>query len=513
MLNDFQMAAPIFPYIDHVFVLMLENHSFDHLLGFSGILGRDAETGNPTAVDGLTGGESNSYLDVTYPVKKGADYSMPVDPGHEFVDTCLQLTGRADYDPASGYGVIDNSGFVLDYVTSPTAGEGKAPDNFGKIMQCFAPEQLPVLNALAREFAVCDRWFSSVPGPTWPNRFFVHAATSGGLDHSPTTEEILLWQNIGGIHFEQGNIFDQLRIKFDDGYRLYRGTNFLSDVFPNVAALKGINATEVHKMWAFDADVNSGNYPYPYTFIEPSYGDVLHNTYKGGSSQHPLDDATGGEKLIKSVYESIRRSPLWPKSLLLVLWDEHGGFYDHVAPPAAVAPGDRTVNASLNQYGFDFKQYGVRVPAVIISPLIRKNTVDHRVYDHASVSATLHDLFDTDLMTERDANANSLMGLLDTANPPRTDAPMTLPDPADSVLNFPTQTVFPMSSGTPGVTANKGSLPGILHAALKTDLAISPPEDHPAIQTEFAAIQTQDDAAKYMGKVKGKMDAGNLSIT
>ncbi|MFI5161205.1 MAG: alkaline phosphatase family protein [Sphingobacteriales bacterium] len=501
------MSQPDFPHINHVFVLMLENHSFDHLLGYSGITGTDAETGDATAVRGLAGNEFNLYDGVQYPVGNPAGFSMPVDPAHEFADALFQLSGdTAPYDPAAGYPAITNSGFVSDYVNSQTPGEGHATSNFGAVMKCFSPEQLPVLNALAREFAVCDNWFSSIPGPTWPNRFFVHAASSGGLDHSPTTGEILVWQHIGGIAFEHGNLFDQLRIKFDDGYRLYRGQNFLSDVFPNVAALKGITALDVHRMSDFEADVNSGNYPFPYTFIEPSYGDVLHNTYKGGTSQHPLDDATGGEALIKEVYEAIRKSPLWPKSLLLVLWDEHGGFYDHVAPPPAIAPGDATVHSSLNQYGFDFKQYGVRVPAVIVSPLIPRNTIDHRLYDHASVSATLHDLFDTELMTGRDANANSLLALLDTANPPREDAPMTLPDPADSGLSFATATVYPRSSGAADVPADKGSLPGFLHAALQTDLAISPATDHPAIKTEFSAIGSQDDAAKYMGKVKEKMD-------
>jgi len=495
------------PFIDHVFVLMLENHSFDHLLGFSGIEGTDAETGQPTVINGLNGTESNSYNGTPYPVQQPADFSMPLDPGHEFIDTLIELTGEREYNPQNGYPACNNGGFVDDYVTSPTQGEGKAPDNYGEIMKCFSPEQLPVLNALAREFAVCDQWFSSIPGPTWPNRFFVHAASSGGLDHSPTTAEILLWQNIGGIDFENGNIFDQLRIKSDNPYRLYRGVNFLSDVFPNVAALKGITAMDVHKMSNFDADVNSGDYPYTYTFIEPSYGDVLHNTYKGGTSQHPLDDASNGEALIKQVYESIRRSPFWPTSLLLVLWDEHGGFYDHVAPPVAVAPADQTIHASLNQYGFDFTKYGVRVPAVIVSPLIPKNTIDHRLYDHSSVSSTLHDLFGTDYMTKRDAAANSLLGLLDTANPPRTDARLTLPDPANSGLAFATATVYPRSTGSVDVTANKGSLPGFLHATLQTDLAISPEADHPAIQEEFSTIQTQNDAAQYMGKVKAKMDA------
>ncbi len=491
---------PDFPLIDHVFVLMLENHSFDHLLGFSGITGIDAESGNQTTINGLTGNESNTYLGVNYPVQHPADFSMPIDPGHEFPETLLQLSGSSQpYDPANGYPPINNSGFVNDYVNTLTPGEGHATSNFGEIMKCFGPEQLPVLNALANEFAVCDNWFSSLPGPTWPNRFFVHAASSGGLDHSPTTAEILLWENLGGMNFQNGTVFDQLREKFDTGYRIYRGDYFLSDNFPNVSALKGISSLEARAVSYFTADVQ-GEYDYPYTFIEPSYGDVLNNTYKGGTSQHPLDDATGGEKLIKVVYEAIRQSPLWEKSLLIITWDEHGGFYDHVAPPAAIAPGDNTVSASMNKFGFDFNQYGVRVPAVVVSPLIPKNTIDHRLYDHASVPKTLQDLFSLTAMTERDKNANSLLPLLLTLDAPRTDTPETLPNPVDSGL--PLMAAAPVQNKA--IPANHGSLPGFLHAALRTDLETSPEAEHPAIKAQFARIKTQEDARAFMSKVMNK---------
>ena len=497
------MAGTDNPLINHVFVLMLENHSFDHLLGFSGITGTDAETGQATAINGLKGNESNTYADVTYTVEHPADYSMPIDPGHEFVDTLWQLSGKMqDYVPASGYPVLNNSGFVDNYVNSLTPGEGKATGNFGEIMKCFGPEQLPVLNALARSFAVCDNWFSSLPGPTWPNRFFVHAGSSGGLDHSPTTSEILFWENLGGMEFQNGTVFDQFRRK-PGGYQLYRGDHFLSDNFPNVAALKGISSLDCHAISDFEGDVNAPGYDYSYTFIEPSYGDVLNNTYKGGTSQHPLDDAAGGEALIKHVYEAIRNSPLWEKSLLIVTWDEHGGFYDHVIPPAAIAPGDPTIHSSMNSYGFDFKQYGVRVPAVIVSPLIPAGTIDHRLYDHSSVPRTLQDLFSLDPMTERDKNANSLLDLLLKLDMPRTDAPSTLPDPAHPGLSV---AIAPAVAAAP-IPANHGSLPGFLHAALKTDLMTATLEEQPAIMAEFGQIQNQQQARAYMDKVQSKTNA------
>ena len=496
------MADPDFPLINNVFVLMLENHSFDNLLGFSGITGNDAQTGNPTQINGLTGNESNTLSGQPYFAKQPAPPSMSVDPGHEFVDTLLQLTGQSNYDPSVGYPAIDCSGFADDYANSATPDEGHPAGNFGDIMLGFSAAQLPVLNELAREFAVCDNWFSSIPGPTWPNRFFLHAASSGGLDHSPTTAEILAWEGIGGVDFKNGTVFDQLKRIFDNPYRIYRGENFLSDTFPGVAALKGINALDCHPISGFAGDIQ-GDYPWPYTFIEPSYGDALNNTYYGGTSMHPMDSPTGGETLIKQVYETIRNSPLWEKSLLIVTWDEHGGFYDHVQPPKAQAPGDSVITPTMNQYGFDFTQYGVRVAAVICSPLISKNSIDHRLYDHSSVSRTLSDLFQTDLLTERDSNANSLFPLLLMEATPRTDCITTLPEPATPAPPPAAAVVAPGA-----IPANHGSLPGFLHAALKTDLDLSPPAAHPEIMARFGAIVTQQDAAAYMTSVQAKMPGG-----
>src|ERR1700733_726276 len=139
--------------IQHVFVLMLENHSFDHLLGFSGIEGTDAQTSGQTTIHGLTGNESNAYQGIAYKVSDPAGPDMPIDPGHEFPDTLQQLSGpAAHYQKNNPYPPIDNSGFVYNYVNSESPGEGKAPDNYGEIMKCFGAGQLPVLTSLAKEF-------------------------------------------------------------------------------------------------------------------------------------------------------------------------------------------------------------------------------------------------------------------------------------------------------------------------------------------------------------------------
>ena len=183
----------------------------------------------------------------------------------------------------------------------------------------------------------------------------------------------------------------------------------------------------------FDDDVSDG-YDAVFTFIEPHYGNILPGTsedYTCGTSQHPLDDVTRGERLIKDVYEAIRNSDLWERSVLVITWDEHGGFYDHVEPPAAVPPGDPPGDPDNVQVGFDFDQLGVHVPAVVVSPRIERGLIDHTPYDHASIPATVQRLFGLAAMTDRDAQANDIRHLLNLETP-RTDTPTTLPDPAES---------------------------------------------------------------------------------
>ena len=313
--------------IKHVFVLMLENRSYDHLLGFSQIEGVDAVTGLPTQADGLTGAESNTWQGQVYAPVPGAEYVMPVDPPHEFGDILAAMAGPgAAYAPGGSYPPINNTGYVAAY--GPVG--GATP---GDVMKCYTPDQLPVLNTLAREFALCDHWFASMPGPTWPNRMFVHAASAGGLDHSPTVPEILRWELLNGFSFPNGNLFELLET-YGVTRRLYAG-----DDFPMMAALKGIGLGDVRKYDLFAGDLQTPEYPYNYIFIEPSY-DLFHE-YRSGNSQHPLGDVRRGEALIKQTYEAIRNSPHWEDSMLIVTWDEHGGFYDHATPPAAIAPATR----------------------------------------------------------------------------------------------------------------------------------------------------------------------------
>ena len=322
------MATNQMQSIQHVFVLMLENRSFDHMLGFSGIAGIDAASGAPTAINGLNGSESNSFNGQTYQVQQPADYAMPADPGHEFTNVLLQLGGPgAVYPPGGAYPPIVNTGFVDSYV-----GSG-GQDRPGEIMKCFTSTSLPVLHALAKEFVVCDNWHASMPGPTWPNRFFALGASSGDLDHSPTTPETAVWETVDGFQFQNGSIFDVKGLS----WRIYAGNK----IFTLAHALRGIHIWDIRRYAKFAKDICDPSYSAQFTWIEPNYGHVT-TDYLKGNSQHPLDGVTGGEALIKATYQAIRNSPLWESSMFIITWDEHGGFYDHVAPAGgAVEPGDQ----------------------------------------------------------------------------------------------------------------------------------------------------------------------------
>lgn len=441
ILSVFGRSSKRRPKIAHIFVLMLENRSFDHMLGFSELTGTDAVTGAPTSANDLSAGFSNPVPgDPANPAKARTPAAFAIStwmkgPGHEFENVVTQLCGLGLDDakvefpaPNGGYPPVTNLGFVEDYV----AVGSPSPRN---IMNCYTPRQLPVLNQLAREFAVCDMWFSSMPGPTFPNRFFVHAATSGGMDDSPSGLEIGWNTLFDGFRFNNGTIFDLLDEACID-WEIVQG-----DAFPAALSLAGMgyNAVVRNRFTGFDefvARLASGGSAPPYVFIEPHYGNILPGTsedYTCGNSQHPLDDITSGERLIKETYEAIRNSELWDSSVLIITWDEHGGFVDHVPPGPAVPPGDGVSEAENVHHGFGFDQLGPRVPAVVISPMIPKNVVDHTEYDHTSIPATVERNLGLGSLTARDAAANDLLHLLSLESP-RSDTPQLLEEPAESMF-------------------------------------------------------------------------------
>ena len=483
--------------IKHVFVLMLENRSFDHMLGFSGIKGRDAQTGEIRPIDGLTGTESNIANSQTYTVTQSADRTMNSDPHHEFGNVVTQLCGKGARYERGKYPPITNTGFAADFATV------KGASSPGEVMKCYRPSEVYALRTLAEEFAVCDKWFSSMPGPTWPNRFFVHAASSGGLDDGPSDDQTSKWSTVDGFRFEHGTLFHKANLD----WRIY-----VHDKARNICGgLSGVNRLDSKFRWfktpvsGFESDLKNDDAA-QYTFIEPYYGPFFPLSYQGGNSQHPKDDMKAGDQLIADVYNAIRSSRVWQSSMLIITWDEHGGFYDHVRPPdKARPPGDTPQMPNVNKHGFTFDRYGVRVPAVIISPLIARNVIDGRTYDHASIPATVEALFGLSPMTERDKWANNLTSLVTLQTPReclrRVGPRVELANASSAELQQPTPVPAELEARKQE-PLDQGNIPGSLDSAMQLHIEMSSPDQKDAIIARVAGLKTVGDAAAYMDEVE-----------
>ncbi len=376
--------------IQHVVVLMLENRSFDSMLG--------RLYPNRPDFDGLTGEESNAWGGRTFKVWTSDEMTPDAaclpnpDPNEHFADMTEQIFG-AGAGPTSP---ADMSGFVSNYARTGVA------DPSG-VMHGFTPEQAPVISQLAKSFGVSDRWHASAPNQTWPNRFFVHTGTAGG------------WVNNSPVHFPytMPTIFNRLsqrqrswRIYFHDAPLTAMLCSMLSELPDHLYPFEA----------AFMSDAMAGRLP-NYSFIEPRYfASRVFNRMP--NDQHPPHNIAYGERLIARCYDALRNGPGWPQTLFIVIYDEHGGIYDHVPPPRAVSPDDVFPN------GFKFDRYGVRVPAVLISPwipagsIVRPPAGSQYPFDHASVLSTLRKLFDLgEPLTERDAAAPDLLSALSLASP------------------------------------------------------------------------------------------------
>lgn len=457
--TPFSDPPPASP-IKKLFVLVLENRSYDHMLGFANLSGPDPFTGAERKANDFF--DANGQRDLnsapfTNPtldgagvvgVSGGAPFKLSKaqkDPPHEF-DNALTQTCRF-FDPADQTWKNPPIESVKG-VYPPWTGQGfvataadKGSSEPGLVMKAFDRKNVNVLATLAEQFAVCDNWHSSVPGPTWPNRFFIHAASSGGLDDSPSKMASIGSVVLDGYRFENGTIFDGLDDQCVD-WRIFEG-----DEMPQVMAISGMTTKAItghfSDMHEFEAAVSDPGFKPGYVFIEPAYGDIINSTYLCGNSQHPRDDITRGEALIKRVYDAIRQSPHWNSSALVITYDEHGGFFDHHPPDKdAVPPGDKDMNNphtafeapfknGSKGFGFKFDRYGVRVPTVVISPLIPEGTVDNTLYDHASIVRTAGKIFGFSPRTQRDGQAADFTHLFSLPTP-RNDTPREAPPPADS---------------------------------------------------------------------------------
>jgi phospholipase C len=341
---------PMPPPIAHVVVLMMENHSFDRILGYLRSLDPAIDGVDPTSP-----GRNPDWPSGT-PVLQAPTTARNVadDPMHDLDNVLRQIDhGRMD-------------GFLTDFGQSyPNAGTAERAE----IMAYYARGALPALHFLAESFVACDRWFSSMPGPTWPNRLFAHSGTS--LGHVDMPSGVFS----PGFHlYDQTTLYDVLN-EAGIGWAIYYG-----DFPQSLVLLHQLDQLDRYfPLPRFSADAAAGRLA-PYVFIEPAYFGTEEN------DQHPPQDVLRGDVLIAQVYNALLADPAeFEKTLLIVVYDEHGGFYDHVPPPATVPP-----DANTAAFGFDL--LGVRVPAVLVSPWLDPGG-QHAVLDHTSLLRMAGDLW------------------------------------------------------------------------------------------------------------------------
>jgi phospholipase C len=466
--------------IDHIVVLMLENRSFDCLLG--------KLYKPPATFEGLSGTEQNSDANgAPVPVWSGpgTDETMmripDPDPGELWTDINTQLFG-APGAPQPGQ-VPTMAGFVKSYLDQKILNPSETYDP-RSVMHYFTPDQVPVLSKLAQQFAVCDHWFASAPCQTWPNRWFVHTATA---DRRQNNDPLYL-PDVPTIYnrLEQAGI-DNWKIYFHDMAQAHT----LLQLF--------LLGDHFHSYRQFQADCQIGQLP-SYSFIEPQYyADLV----SPENDQHPPSVVTLGEQLIADVYNCLRASKVWLKSLLIITYDEHGGCYDHAPPPVAVPP-----EAPLPGQTFDFDRYGVRVPAVIVSPYVPPGTIFGKSsavpFDHTSIIATVRKRFNLgDSLTARDARAPDLDSVLTLPGPTNKGPTRRLmalpyaPSPQTAAV-AQTKPLNGMQKALVGLAANLPNAPGTNLQDHLANLRAAGPQQPPP-----AALTSVHDARTYVKRQVG----------
>ncbi len=413
-------AAKRLEQIEHIVVVMLENRSFDHMLGYLSL--PESDPTHPgrgrTDVNGL----SLTERDVNQ--ADGKPY-----PIHHLEQT--QFTGEAE-DPDHGGHSVDEqigagkmSGFPQNFARISKARAAKlgvpVPDP-GLVMGYYDADDLPVYDHLAAEYCVVDRWFSSVPGATWPNRLYAVAGRAAGTrdDVSPPLYELPSFVR----HLDECDVnwgwysFDPATLRaVDPAYRLSHHSRF-SYVDARKLSTRERAAGEVlQEDLSFLDDIAQNRLP-QVSWIDPRFKD-LRVLGPDSNDDHPPSDVLAGQDLILTIYNALTSNPeIWSKTLLIITYDEHGGFYDHVAPPAAV---DEDHN---------FQRLGVRVPALLVSPLVQAGSTSHGLpadihFDHTSIMKTILATFcvrdgQIPAVSARAANAQHLGHLL-RDGPPRAE--------------------------------------------------------------------------------------------
>jgi phospholipase C len=402
------------PAVEHVVVLVMENHSFDNILG---MLGRgDGFRLGPGGVPKA----SNPYPDGSIQHA----FHMP---------TTCQLSGSPSQEWAASHTAYDDGlmdGFVR---AQPSAGT-----DAGVAMGYWTGADLPFTYSLASTFPIADRWFCSVLGQTDPNRRFLIAGTSGGMvdDVNISSQAALLTETVNGTIFQRLSTYGIDWANYVSSFPL----GATPELYPvNDTPLE--TGSNVRTFDQFFTDAASGALP-SFSFLDENYDT---------QSQENPQNIVVGEAMLAQVVQSLGAGPGWAKSLLVVTYDEHGGYYDHVPPPAALAPDSLAPVVLSGESTYDgFGRYGIRVPGLIVSPYARWGHVSHTVFDHTSVLALVERKWNLPAMTLRDANANDLTDLID------------LRAMARGRLNFPELPTLAAPGDTPQALACSTSGPGTI---------------------------------------------------
>ncbi len=342
-----KLPSPAKSGLDHVVVVMMENRSFDHLLGW--LPGAD---GKQTGL---------AYVD-----RDGVSHStFPLAPDFQ---------GCSYHDPDHSY-----DGARVEWDNGACDGWLRANDLWS--IGYYRRADLPFLGKAAPAFTVCDRFFASIMGPTFPNRFY---SLSGVTDRLQNDQ----------LPVSLPTIFDRFAAKRIPAAYYYGN-------FPFLVLYQRYQAVSFHYS-TFFRQCKSGRLP-AFSYIDPSYTFADEGPASGnqGNDDHPHADIRAGEYFMSTIYNAVTRSPAWPRTLLVFTFDEWGGFFDHVPPPAApdVKP--------------DYQQRGFRVPAVLVSPFARRGHVDHGVYDHTSILRLVEWRWGLEPLSVRDAQAGNLAAALD----------------------------------------------------------------------------------------------------
>jgi phospholipase C len=388
------------PQVEHIVVLMMENHSYDNRHGMLFRPGADGfrigRNGLPTAANPYPNGQVQHA------------FRMP---------TTCQLSAQPSQEWTASHNAYDNGrmdGFVstpIDPLTTEIVG--------GVAMGYWQAEDQPFYYSLYRHFPIADRYFCSVLGQTFPNRRYLLAATSIGQidDTTPALTD----------YPANGTIFDELDkhgITWKDYISSPVPTSSSLALFPQLY-LKNAT-TKIVLNTEFFTDAAAGTLP-NYCLVEPDYGHQ--------SEENPQNIAVG-EEFAASVVNAVINGPAWDRTVLLLTYDEHGGYYDHVPPPAAIPPDSIGPDLVPGENGFDgFARYGFRVPFALVSPWARKDFVSHDVYDHTSILKLVETKWNLPALTYRDANAAPMLDLLDLrrpsfATPPKLAQPLAVTDPS-----------------------------------------------------------------------------------